>query len=58
MPITLGSLNNDAHKVTLDYRSPVKTDHTVSSELERVRWMNRAMTVIICETCCHLHYCR
>ena len=46
-----GSLNNGAHKVTLDYRSLVKTDNTVSSELEWVRWnkwMNRAMTVIIC----------
>ena len=46
-----GSLNNGAHKVTLDYRSPVKTDNTVSSELEWAhwnKWMNRAMTVIIC----------
>ena len=46
-----GSLNNGAHKVTLDYRSPVKTDNTVSSELEWARWnkwINRAMTVIIC----------
>ena len=46
-----GSLNNGAHKVTLDYRSPVKTDNTVSSDSEWVRWnkwMNRAMTVIIC----------
>ena len=46
-----GSLNNGTHKVTLDYRSPVKTDNTVSSEIEWRRWnkwMNRAMTVIIC----------
>ena len=27
-----GSLNIGAHKVTLGYRSPVKTDNTVSSE--------------------------
>ena len=46
-----GSLNNGAHNVTLDYRSPAKTCNTVSSDLEWVRWnkwMNRAMTVIIC----------
>ena len=46
-----GSLNSGAHKATLDYRSPVRTDNTVSSELEWARWnkwMNRAMTVLIC----------
>ena len=46
-----GSLNAGAHKVTLDYRSPVRTDNTVSSDLEWRRWnkwANRAMTVIIC----------
>ena len=46
-----GSLSNGAHKVTLDYRSPVNTHNTVSSDLEWVRWnkwMNRAITVIIC----------
>ena len=46
-----GSLSNGAHKITLDYRSPVNTHNTVSSDLEWVRWnkwMNRAMTVIIC----------
>ena len=46
-----GSLNSGAHKVTLDYRSPVKTENTVSSDLEWTRWNkwhNRAMTVIIC----------
>ena len=46
-----GSLNSGAHKATLDYRSPAKTTNTVSSDLEWSRWnkwMNRAMTVIIC----------
>ena len=48
-----GSLSNGAHSVTLDYRSPVKTDNAVSTDLEWVRkcwnkWMNRAITVIIC----------
>ena len=46
-----GSLNAGAHKATLDYRSPVRTDNTVSSELEWRRWnkwANRAMTVIVC----------
>ena len=46
-----GSLVSGTHKVTLDYRSPVKTDNIVSSELEWSRWnkwMNRAMTVITC----------
>jgi len=46
-----GSISSGAHKVTLDYRSPVKTDNTVSSDLEWKhwnKWMNRAMTVIIC----------
>ena len=46
-----GSLNTGSHKATLDYRSPVKTANTVSSDLEWRRynkWMSRAMTVIIC----------
>ena len=46
-----GSLNSGAHKVTLDYRTPRSTTNTVSPELEWTRWnkwMNRAMTVIIC----------
>ena len=46
-----GSLNNGAHKVTLDYRSPVKTDNTIVSGPEwnhPGKWMQRAMTVIIC----------
>ena len=46
-----GSLNSGAHKVTLDYRTPASTTNTVSSDLEWTRWnkwMNRAMTVIIC----------
>ena len=46
-----GSLSSGAHKVTLDYRSTARTTNTVSSALEWTRWnkwMNRAMTVIIC----------
>jgi len=46
-----GSISSGAHKVTLDYHSPVKTDNIVSSDLEWKhwnKWMNRAMTVIIC----------
>ena len=46
-----GSLNSDAHNATLDYRTPVKIDHTVSSNLEWEKFnkaTNRAMTVIIC----------
>ena len=46
-----GSLNHGAHKITLDYRTPVKTVNIVSSDLEWVpwnKWHNRAMTVIIC----------
>ena len=46
-----GSLSNGAHKVTLDYRSPVNTDNTISSGSEwndRGKWTQRAMTVIIC----------
>ena len=46
-----GSLNSGVHNATLDYRSPVKTDNTVSADLEWTRWnkwMNRAITVIIC----------
>ena len=46
-----GSLNSGTHNVTLDYRTPVQTDHTVSSDLEWEKYnkaRNRAMTVIIC----------
>ena len=46
-----GSLNGGDHSVTLDYRSPVKTHNTISSGPEwnnRSKWMQRAMTVIIC----------
>jgi len=46
-----GSLGSGAHKVTLDYCSPINTHNIVSSDLEWKRWnkwMNRAMTVIIC----------
>ena len=46
-----GSLSSGAHKATLDYRATAKTSNTVSSDLEWTRWnkwMNRAMTVIIC----------
>ena len=46
-----GSLSNGAHKVTLDYRSPVNTVNTVSSRSEyefRGKWMQRVMNVIIC----------
>ena len=46
-----GPLSSGSHEVTLDYRSPVATTNTVSSDLEWTRWnkwMNRAMTVIIC----------
>ena len=46
-----GSISSGSHKVTLEYRSPVATTNTVSSDLEWTRWnkwMNRAITVIIC----------
>ena len=46
-----GSLNSGAHKISLEYRASAKTTNTVSSDLEWTRWnkwMNRAMTVIIC----------
>ena len=46
-----GSLNGGDHSVTLDYRSPVKTHNTISSGPEwndRNKWMQRAMSVIIC----------
>ena len=33
-----GSLNSGAHKITLDYCTPVKTANTVSSDLEWARW--------------------
>ena len=46
-----GSLNKGTHKIALEYRATGKTDNIVSSALEWTRWnkwMNRAMTVIIC----------
>jgi len=47
-----GSLISGAHKVTLDYRSPVTTSNTVSRNLDwkqsysHVIWHNRALTPI------------
>ena len=45
-----GSLSNGAHKINLDYRSPVKTTNTVSPNLEwRFKnFHNRALTTIVC----------
>ena len=49
-----GSLGSGAHKVTLDYRSPVLTTNTVSPNLDWKQvygwhiWHNRALTVIHC----------
>ena len=49
-----GSLKSGAHKITLDYRTPVKTSNLVSSNLDWQQvylynvWQNRALTVIIC----------
>ena len=46
-----GSLNSGSHDVALEYRASAKTENTVSSDLEWKhwnKWMNRAMTVIIC----------
>ncbi|XP_065885081.1 uncharacterized protein [Dysidea avara] len=46
-----GSLSASQHKVSLDYRTPAKTTHTVSRDpewLNRNKWMNRAMTIIHC----------
>ena len=45
-----GSLKSVAHKINLDYRSPVKTTNTVSPNLDwrHSIWQNRALTVIIC----------
>ena len=46
-----GSLNSGTYKVALQYRSSVRTVNIVSADLEWKRWnkwMNRAMTVIIC----------
>ena len=51
-----GSLDSGAHKVTFDYRSPVSTTNTVSSDLEWKpynKWMTRAMIVIVFR---HFHY--
>ena len=46
-----GYLDSGAHRVTLDYRTLVSTTNTVSSDLEWKafnKWMNRAITVIVC----------
>ena len=49
-----GSLTSDAHKVTLDYHSPVATSNTVSPNLDwkqsfsHAVWHNRALTLISC----------
>jgi len=46
-----GSLNAGQHKVSLDYRSPAKTTHTVSGDPEYNnwnKWMNRAITITYC----------
>ena len=46
-----GPINSGAHNVALEYRASAKTENTVSSDLEWKhwnKWMNRAMTVIIC----------
>ena len=46
-----GPLNSGTHDVALEYRASAKTDNTVSSDSEWKdwnKWMNRAMTVIIC----------
>lgn len=48
-----GSLNSGNRKIVLQYRSSANTVNTVSSQLEWIRnhwnkWMNRAMTVIVC----------
>ena len=49
-----GSLDSGAHKVTLDYRTPVSTTNAVSANLDWQQvylytvWRNRALTTIIC----------
>ena len=49
-----GSLNNGAHKVTLDYRTPSETSNGISPNLDWQQvyayaiWQNRALTIIIC----------
>jgi len=49
-----GSLTSGAHKVTLDYRSPVATSNRVSPNLDwkqsfsHAVWHNRALTLISC----------
>ena len=49
-----GSLNSGAHKISLDYRTPVKTSNLVPPNLDWQQvylndiWQNRALTVIIC----------
>ena len=46
-----GALNSGSYKVALEYRSSASTVNTVSADLEWKhwnKWMNRAMTVIIC----------
>ena len=45
------SLSTGSHRVTLDYRSPAKTDNNVAPQQEwndRNKWMQRTMTVVIC----------
>ena len=45
-----GSLNSGAHKIILEYRTPVKATNTVSPNLDWQRsiWQNRALTIINC----------
>ena len=49
-----GSLNNGAHKITLDYRTPRATTNGISPNLDWQQvyahriWQNRALTIIIC----------
>ena len=47
-----GSLKSGAHKITLDYRTPVKTTNEVSPNLDWQQaytiWQNRALTTIVC----------
>ena len=45
-----GSLKSRAHKINLDYRSPVKTLHVNSPNLDwgHKIWQNRALTTIVC----------
>ena len=46
-----GSIHSGTYKVALEYHSSARTVNTVSADLEWKhwnKWMNRAMTVIIC----------